>query len=262
MSQATSLDLLAVGPHPDDVELFCGGLLIKMAQQGYRTGILDLSHGELASNGDPETRAQEAAEAARVMGLSHRENLGLPDGAILPWSPEEASEASTDSPTARIAEVIRRLRPALLIIPWKEGRHPDHRNTSALLSRAIFLAGLRKYQTSSNLPAFAPTQTLFYAMRHSFTPSFLVDISAVAALKTQAILCHASQVTPQGGTTTLVGSPRALSSIDARDRYYGAMLGVEHAESFLCENTLGIDDPIAHFNQYADRRPHFFEKRS
>ncbi len=261
MTQTHNLDLLAIGPHPDDVELFCGGLVIKMAQCAYNTGILDLTRGELASNGDPQTRAKEAAEAARVMGLTLRENLELPDGALLPWSPNEAiPDERLHTPTARIVDTLRRLRPALVLIPWQKDRHPDHTQASALLSRAIFLSGLRRYTTSSHLPPFAPSQVLFYAMRHTFSPSFLVDISAHAEQKNQAILCHASQVTPQGGAATLVGSPQALAAIDARDRYYGSMLGVERAEPFFCENTLGIADPVAHFRLSAGRLPHFFEK--
>lgn len=256
-----SLDLLAIGPHPDDVELFCGGMVIKMASRGYQVGIVDLTRGELASNGDPEIRAVEAAEAARVMGLTTRENLALPDGALLPWSPHEAlPDERHHTPTARVVEMLRRLRPTLVLIPWQKDRHPDHTQASALLSRAIFLSGLRRYTTAADLPPFAPQQVLFYAMRHTFSPSFLVDISAHAEQKKQAILCHASQVTPKNGAATLVGSPQSLDAIDARDRFYGSMLGVERAEPFYCENTLGIADPVAHFRQSAGRLPHFFEK--
>ena len=133
-SASYGIDVLAFGPHPDDVEIFCGGVLITLADLGYRTGILDLTRGELASQGTVDERAREAEEAAKVMGLAIRENLGLPDGFI---------DQGANSPHLPLAvEAIRRHRPELLLVPWIEERHPDHVAASGLMTRALFFAGL------------------------------------------------------------------------------------------------------------------------
>jgi bacillithiol biosynthesis deacetylase BshB1 len=261
MTQATdALDLLAFAPHPDDAELFCGGLLIKMAQQGYRVGLIDLTRGEMASNGTPEERAEEAAQAAHQMRLTIRENLALPDGRLFPWSHDEEKEAADPQhPLYKIIESLRRLRPALVLVPWQEERHPDHVAASHLLTRALFFSGLRRYLTEKQSP-FRPQQVLYYPMRVNFSHSFLVNISEVAQQKYEAIRCHASQIAPLGGTPTLVGSPLALEAIEARDRYYGAMIGVRYAEPYLVRSALALDDPIAHFRQSSASQAHFFER--
>ncbi|TNE52463.1 MAG: bacillithiol biosynthesis deacetylase BshB1 [Deltaproteobacteria bacterium] len=262
MSETYHLDALAFGPHPDDVELCCGGLLLNLADQGYQTGVVDLTRGELGSNGTPELRAEEAAAAGKVLGLSVRENLGLPDGWIHPWSgyEEPPAEKAAHSHLARVVEVLRRLRPELVLIPWHETRHPDHRATSELLTKALFFAGVRKFETDPPSERFVPRQVLYYQMRYRFHPSFIVDTSAVSERKMEAVHCYSSQFQRTNDTAaTLINSNLALQALESRDRYYGAMLGVTHGEPYLCRNTLGMTDPLSFFRDNPFTQPHFFE---
>ena len=202
---AYALEVLAFGPHPDDVELFCGGLLLQMADRGYRTGVVDLTRGEMASRGTPELRLQEAMAAAEILGLALRENLGLPDAGL---------DAASDLQLAPIVAILRRLRPELVVAPWRHDRHPDHEAASGLVTRALFLAGLRRYSPDLGSP-FAPRQVLYYPMRHLAEPSFVVHISAVVERKAQAIRCHASQVLPRpDAPATLVGSALSLTALE------------------------------------------------
>lgn len=255
------LEVLAFGPHPDDVELFCGGLLAHMAGQGHRTGIVDLTRGEKSSRGTPETRAAETEAASRALGLTLRENLELPDGWIAPWAGFEAPEADRArlAPVARVVEVIRRLRPELVLVPWQHERHPDHEATSALVTRALFFASIRKFETEPPSAPFTPRQVLYYPMRHLAEPSFVVDVTAAFDRKMAAIRCYASQVESRvDGPQTLVGSPLSLSSLEARDRFYGARIGVSHGEPYILRETLGLADPLEHFRRNTFARPLFF----
>jgi len=245
------IDVLAFGPHPDDVEIFCGGIVITLADLGYRVGIVDLTHGELASQGTVDERKREAAAAARIMGLALRENLGLPDGFIDP------SPGSTHLPVA--VETIRRHRPELVLFPWKEERHPDHVAASALLTRAAFMAGLRKFKPKGAAP-FAPRQVLYYEMRHRMPAGFIVDTSKAWERKAEAIACHASQVTRRDpDSATLISSPTAMAAIEARDRHRGSQIGASHGEALCSPNALGIVDPVAHFRANPFPQAHAFE---
>jgi len=248
------LDVLAFGAHPDDVELFCGGVLVTLADLGYRTGIVDLTRGELATQGTPEGRALEAAEAAKVLGLALRENLGLPDGFL---------DASPDSPHLPVAvEALRRHRPELVLLPWIQERHPDHVAAGELLTRALFFAGLRKFVSGSAPAPFSPRQALYYEMRHRMPPSFVVDTSKAWERKARAIACHASQVKRgEQDPPTLIGSPLAIEAIEARDRYRGSLIGVRHGEALRTMQTPGLVDPLAHFRSNPFVLPHAFEPR-
>jgi bacillithiol biosynthesis deacetylase BshB1 len=248
------LDLLAVGPHPDDVELFCGGTLIRAAELGHSTGVLDLTRGERATHGTPDERARESAAAAEAMGLKRRENLGLPDAGLDPAAPEQV---------AAVVQALRRIRPEIVLIPWIEDRHPDHEAAAALLLRATFLAGLARYPDgAAGAVPFVPRQVLHYALRHRMTPSFVVDTSAAAARKAAAIACHASQVAPPaGGAPTRIGSSGALAAIEARDRYYGSLIGVSHGEPLRAVATPGLADPVRHFRDNPFAGAHGFEPR-
>lgn len=245
------IDVLAFGPHPDDVEIFCGGVVITLADLGYRTGIVDLTRGELASQGTVDERKGEAAAAAKVMGTALRENLGLPDGFIDP---------SPDSPHLPVVvETIRRHRPELLLVPWSEERHPDHVAASALLTRAVFMAGLRKFDLQGAAP-FAPRQVLHYEMRHRMPAGFIVDTSKAWERKAKAIACHASQVSRRAAATaTLINSPEAIDAIEARDRYRGSQIGVSHGEALYAAQAIGLVDPLAHFRANPFPRAHAFE---
>jgi bacillithiol biosynthesis deacetylase BshB1 len=246
------IDVLSFGAHPDDVEVFNGGVLITLGDFGYRTGIVDLSRGELASQGTIDERAREAEAASKVMGLTQRENLGLPDGFIDP---------APDSPHLPIVvAAIRRHRPELLLLPWLEERHPDHMAASELLTRAAFLAGLRKFESPGGGAPFAPRQVLYYEMRHRMTPRFIVDTSKAWERKARAIACHGSQITRRDASAaTLISSPLAVEAIEARDRYRGSEIGVSHGEALRSPQALGIIDPLAHVRVNAFPEAHAFE---
>ena len=246
------VDVLAFGPHPDDVELFAGGTMIRLAQLGHRTAVIDLTRGERASHGTPEERARECEAASAILGLAWRENLELPDTAL---APEPAQ-------IARAVTALRKHRPELVLIPWIEERHPDHAAAGALLSRAVFFAGVRQYPGASG-ERFVPRQVLHYAMRHRMTPSFIVDTSLAATRKARAIACYASQILRRGtgsdADPTLISSPRATQAIDARDRYYGSMIGVSHGEPLRSPNVPGLVDPVRQFRDNPFPEAHAFE---
>lgn len=258
--QSYGVEVLAFGPHPDDVELFCGGLLALAASRGQRTAIVDLTRGEKSTRGTVEERAKEAEEAARVLGVHVRENLNLPDGGLAGDLSQAASEGP--SPVERVVEVLRRLRPEIVLVPYERERHPDHAATSAIVTRALFFAGVRRWPQGKGDDAFRPRQVLYYPMRHLAQPSFIVDVSDVYATKTAAIGCHRSQVMAREDEPfTLVGSPLSLSSLEARDRFYGAHIGVSHGEPYVMHEALGIADPVTHFRQNAFAPPLVFPER-
>lgn len=246
---AYGVDVLAFGPHPDDVELFCGGTLLRMAELGHAVAVCDLTRGEKASNGDPEQRARETAAASAELGLAFRDNLELPDTGVAP----------TEAQLAAVVGVLRRRRPELVLAPWIEDRHPDHAAAAELVTRAVFFAGVRRFAPEAG-ERYAPRHLLYYAMRHRMTPSFIVDTSAVAARKARAIACYGSQVALRpGDVPTLIGTPGALAAIDARDRYYGSMIGVSHGEPLRSPASLGIVDPVRHFRDNPFPEAHAFE---
>lgn len=236
---ASGVNVVAFGPHPDDAELFCGGTLVRMRDLGYSTGIVDLTRGELATNGTPEIRAREAEAAGAVLGLSFRENLGLPDGALNPWRLADV---------AKVVEVIRRRRPEIVLAPWTEARHPDHAAAGELVTKAVFWAGVTKFSTEPRRDRFTVHQVLYYPMRYTFIPSLVVNTTGAVECKRRAILCHASQVLrSRDAKPTLVNAVNAVDSLLARDAHYGAMIGTSYGEPFKTSSPLAVDDPVAHF---------------
>src|SRR5580700_679546 len=178
------LDLLAIAAHPDDVELTCGGTLIKMAQRGYKTGVLDLTAGEMGTRGTPETRAKESALAAKFMGVSWRQVLGVPDSDV------QASRQHKLS----LAAVIREVRPRTVIIPYWDARHPDHYHASTLGYEGCFLAGLQQAPIPGE--AYRPFKILYATSFENVRPTFVVDITKQYATRRRAILCYGSQFRP------------------------------------------------------------------
>jgi N-acetylglucosamine malate deacetylase 1 len=239
-----TVDVLAFGAHPDDVELFCGGTVIRLCELGYSVGVADLTRGERASHGTPAERARETVAASAELGIAFRDNLELPDTEL----------AATPEQLARVVAVLRRRRPELVLAPHHADRHPDHVAASALVTRAAFFAGVRKFAPEAG-ERHVP-RVLYYAMRHRMTPSFVVDTSAVAARKARAIACYASQLERRTGDSdpTLISAPGAIAAIEARDRYYGSMIGTSHGEPVRSAAVLGVVDPVAHFraNPFAD----------
>lgn len=225
-----SLDLLFVGAHPDDIEFSCGGWVAAAVARGQQVGLLDLTRGELATNGTPEIRAEEATAAAAVLGVAVRENLGLPDGGV----------SSESSAVDGVVEVLRRLRPALLIGPWVEARHPDHAAAGRLLERAHFLGGLLRHRPELGTP-WRARRLIRYPQRQEIRPDFVVDITAHAAIKRDAIAAHASQF---GGAATLVNQPIGAAAWEVRDRYWGATIGVEQGEPYLLGAPVPLEDPL------------------
>lgn len=245
-----AVNVLAFGAHPDDVELFCGGTLLRLAELGHTTAVVDLTRGEKASHGTLEERARETDAATAELGLAWRENLELSDTELA---------ATTEQITAVVA-VLRRRRPELVLAPWLEDRHPDHGAAGELVTRAVFFAGVQKFAPQTG-ERFVPRQLLYYAMRHRLTPSFVVDTSSVETGKARAIACYASQLTRRTGedAPTLISAAGALAAIDARDRYYGSMIGTSHGEPLRAVMTPGLVDPVRHFRDNPFANAHAFE---
>jgi bacillithiol biosynthesis deacetylase BshB1 len=229
------LDLLAIAPHPDDVELTCGGTMFKMAQAGYRTGILDLTRGETGTRGRPETRLKEAARAAKILRVKVRRNLGLPDAHL----------QVTDEYKAAVAEVIREFEPHTVILPYWEGRHPDHYTAAILGYEACFVAGLKNYPLAGQ--PFRPFKIVYAAAYADVRPTFAVDITQQYDRRRRAILAYASQFRPpKDEPRSKVALP--LDELEERmglqARHYGRMIGVKYAEGFVSEEVMQIDDLV------------------
>ncbi|MEM1024466.1 MAG: bacillithiol biosynthesis deacetylase BshB1 [Myxococcota bacterium] len=239
-------DVLVFGPHPDDVELFCGGAILRAVDQGQRVVVADLTAGERASRGTPELRAQEASRAAEVLGLAERENLELPDLAL---------NASDETQLAVVTECIRRHRPRLVWSPPPKARHPDHFAAHHLVRDAVFRAGVGGWKSAS--PRHRVEFWCAYLMRVELRPSFLLNTSGTAERKRRAIECYASQLSTGSGPQTLLARSGSLAAIEARDRYFGACLAVETAEPMWCEGLLGFDQAAPSFSGPI-RGPGFF----
>ena len=232
------VDLLAIFPHPDDAELTCGGTLLKSARQGYRTGVVDLSAGEMASRGSVELRMEEAARAASILQVSVRENLRMPDSGL----------ANVPETRLAVARVIRRLRPSIVITtaPSPFGRHPDHRVCAELVRDACFVAGLKMIEPE--LPAHRPRKVL-----HSITyredylkPTFVVDVSDVMDEKLRAVGTYASQFegATQAGEVYPNGEP-LLDIIRHQAAHYGSLIRVKYGEPFHTTETVQVDDVVS-----------------
>jgi bacillithiol biosynthesis deacetylase BshB1 len=232
-----TLDLLAIGPHRDDVELTCGGTLIKAVDDGKRVGILDLTQGEMGTRGSAELRAQEAETARALMGVQVRENLGLPDAGI----------TNDEDTRAALVHVIRRLRPRVVIAPAPRGRHPDHRRTTELVRDACFLAGLRKYAVGEH-EAFRPFKLLHViTYREDYTkPTFVVDISAQFERKLDAIRVYGSQFDglTQAGEVYPNGEP-LYDIVRHHAAHYGSLIRAQYGEPFYTDETMAVADITA-----------------
>jgi bacillithiol biosynthesis deacetylase BshB1 len=230
-----TLDMLSIVAHPDDTELTCGGTVIKMAQAGYKVGVLDLTAGESGTRGNALLREREAAKAAKVMGLAHRENLYLPDAGI-----EDQREYKL-----KIAQRIRALRPRTVILPYWEGRHPDHYMTGRIGYEACFLAGLSRLPLEGR--PFRPHK-IIYATYYvpAVRPTFVVDITAQLEKKLKAILCYSSQFSPRQDTRNLFPARGDLrETVGSLARHFGLMIGVRYGESFVTREVAQVDDIVA-----------------
>jgi len=251
-----ALDILAIAAHRDDVEQTCGGTLLKMAQHGRRTGILDLTQGEMGTRGTAEDRAREAKEAAKLLRVSWREALDIPDGRV----------ENTFENRLKVARVIREQRPRVVILPYWKGRHPDHYTASILGYEACFLAGLAKLDfTAANvdtddspaslragrpqdasdtkLPPHRPFKIIYATLYYDVRPTFVVDITELFETRFQALMAYKSQFSDQeAGKDLFPAQAEIRARIEAMARFYGLLGGVTYAEPFLQKEVGLVED--------------------
>ncbi len=229
------VDLLAIAAHRDDVELTCAGTLIRAADQGYRTAILDLTAGEAGTRGSAEIRGREAAAAAAVMGVAERRNAGLPDAGL----------ANTDQTRRVVVEHLRALAPRVVILPYPVGRHPDHRVASELGRDACYLAGLGRYDAPGD--PHRPFKVL-YALAYRedpVKPTFVVDISDQFERKMQAIRCYASQFDGARSAGEIFPTGQDLYGLIAvQSGHYGSLIRTRYGEPFHTEETMAVEDVV------------------
>jgi len=254
MSSMT-LDILAIAAHRDDVEQTCGGTLLKMSQRGQRTGILDLTQGEMGTRGSSGDRAREAADAAAILGATWRRALDIPDGRV----------ENTWENRLKVASVIRETRPRVVILPYWLGRHPDHYTTSVLGYEACFLAGLAKLDPQEalnqksalkpqgsqdagamKLAPHRPFKIVYATLYYDVRPTFVVDISHQFEQKLASILAYKTQFSDQeAGKDLFPAHDEIRARVDSMARYYGMLGGVTHAEPFLQKEVGLVEDLLA-----------------
>jgi bacillithiol biosynthesis deacetylase BshB1 len=229
---AEALDILAIAAHRDDVEQTCGGTLLKMAQRGYRCGILDLTQGEMGTRGSAEDRAREAAEAAKILKAVWRNALDIPDGRV----------ESTWENKLKVARVIREQRPHIVILPYWKGRHPDHYTASTLGYEACFLAGLNKLKDAGGT-AHRPFKIIYATLYYDVRPTFVVDISEQFEARFQSLMAYKTQYSDQDAGKDLFPAAKEIRArVEAMARYYGMLGGVDYAEPFLQKEVGLVDD--------------------
>jgi N-acetylglucosamine malate deacetylase 1 len=229
------LDILAFGVHPDDVELSCAGVLLVEKNNGKKTGIIDLTAGELGTRGNAETRKEEAAAAAKILGMDIRENLGMADGF---FQNDEAHQR-------KIITALRTYQPEIILCNAPQDRHPDHGRSSNLVSDAAFLSGLMKIKTEANGKAqteWRPKYVFRYIQDRMLQPDFVIDISSVFEQKIEAIKAYKTQFynTGTGEPETYISTPDFLDSVVYRHKWFGKMIGVKYAEGFISDKTVGL----------------------
>jgi N-acetylglucosamine malate deacetylase 1 len=229
----TGCDVLALGAHPDDVELGCGGTVARLAAAGLRVGILDLTAGELGTRGTVEQRHREAVQAAQTLGAHWRDCLQLPDGGL-----QGTGQQQLDT----VVRALREAAPRFLLAPHPDDPHPDHSAASTLIRHAIFLAGVAKFAPGTS-PALRPRLLLFYpGPRQLVCPTIAVDVGRWYEAKRRALAAHASQFEPGAGPATHLASGHFLAAIEGRDRAAGNTVGCELAEGFVIAGPILADD--------------------
>ncbi len=233
----SQLDVLAVFSHPDDAELSVSGTLLRLKSLGYRTGVLDVTRGEMGTRGTAETRAQEALAAARILKLDVRLNLDQPDGHV--WLTETARTA--------LVRVIRAHKPKVLLTSHWDDPHPDHANTSLIVKQSARLASMAKYDGESGQAAVAVPAIMHSLFSRRVVPSFIVDVSDFVEEKMHAIKAHASQFYSEASDepATRISDKNFLDQIEHRMRYFGSLIGVAAGEPFFVSEALNVDDPFA-----------------
>jgi bacillithiol biosynthesis deacetylase BshB1 len=237
-----TVDYLFFAAHPDDIELSCGGTIIKFAKAGHAVGIIDLTRGEMGTRGTPATRKREARNAAKIMGAAFREQLDFGDGGLRTGRGEEM----------QIIEVVRRHRPSIIFAPWPDERHPDHARAGRVITEASFYAGLRALETG--LAAHRPQAVAYYLQNYMIPPSFVVDVTPAWKTKMRAVAAFKSQFhNPKSKEPqTFISSMKFLDMIEARGHHFGALIGVDYGEAYVTKQPPKIDDVIA---AYEGREP-------
>ena len=240
MDRPEPVDVLAFAPHPDDVELCAGGLMLRLAAAGKRLVVVDLTRGEASSRGTPESRARETEAATALMGLAGRENLELPDSRL------EATAEMTEPITA----AIRRWRPHVVLSPCREDLHPDHVAAAQLVQRAYYLATIER-AAGGGLPSHRPDVLVEYYGHKEPDPSFIVDVSDVWEQRLDLARCYASQLGLDGveGPVTNIASPDFMRRLEARYAYWGARIGTSYAEPYRTDRLVPLDDPVDAFRK-------------
>ncbi len=236
-SSTSELDVLAVFSHPDDAELSVSGTLLKLKSLGYRTGVIDMTRGEMGTRGTPEIREREAENAARVLKLDARLNLNQPDGHI--WPTEEARTA--------LVRVIRSYKPKVLMTTHWDDPHPDHANTSRITREAARLATMARYDEEGNQSPIPMPSIMHSVFSRLVLPSFIVDVSEFIDEKMASIRAHESQFyqAESSEPVTRISAPGFLEEIEYRMRYYGSLIGTRAGEPFYVREALNVDDPVA-----------------
>jgi bacillithiol biosynthesis deacetylase BshB1 len=228
------LDLLAIAAHPDDVEQTCGGTLLRMAEAGYRTGIIDLTAGDMGTRGSPEIRVSESVDAGKILQVSHRENLHFPDARL------ENSMAGRMT----LAQRLRELRPRTVILPYWEGRHPDHYRPSEIGYEACFLAGLRKIDQYTE--PHRPFKIIYSSLYANVIPSFVVDVSRQFDKRMESLLAYRSQYgQTDEGSSLFPDEPEIRDRLSTTARFYGNLIGVKYGEPYIVKETMRIDDVVS-----------------
>jgi len=232
------VDVLAFAPHPDDAEMGCAGLLVSLKSAGYSTGIIDLTRGELSSNGDLRTREKETEKASDILRLDIRENLEMQDGNI----------EVTIQNKLKVIQVLRKYKPRMLICPYEKDRHPDHENSSRLIKESIFLSGLSKFKTDEE--SYRPDIVLNYMLHFEFNPSFIADVSDCFDKKVDAIKAYDSQFFSgkNGQIITHISTKAFKEILYTRAKYFGLMIRAEYGEPFFINSKIKINDPINFFD--------------
>jgi len=231
------LDLLAFGAHPDDVELFAGGTIAKMSALGYATGIVNMTRGEMGTRGTPAIRAKEAREAGRILGVECRVNLGLPDGRV----------QATLSARLKAIRTLRKYRPSVVLVHHWEDRHPDHVNTSRIVTEAAHNAGLAKIKTGQE--RFRPDTILYFMIPEDVRPSLVVDVSDFAEQRLAAIKAYQSQLFDPGShdPETYLSRHDFLDHVENIHSRYGTLIGRKKGEAFHVRQTIEIQDVVEFF---------------
>lgn len=232
----STVDILAVFAHPDDVELTVGGTMLRMKHLGYRTGIVDVTRGEMGTRGTPEGRADEAAAAAKILKLDLRENLELPDGHVF----------ADDRSRTVLVRVLRRLKPKVVLTHQLDDPHPDHDHIANLVRESARLASMRRYDEESGQEAIAVPRVAHNIFSRRVQPSFVVDISDFLEGKMAAIRVHRSQFFDPDSTEpeTRLTAKTFLNEIETRSRYFGSLIGVAAGEPYFVREVLNVPDPL------------------